>query len=56
MHTDPWAKIFWKLWFWYGIRKAMKERKAKEAENAKKPRMTNDEYWEKVHNDRNNNV
>ena len=36
--------------------KAMKKRKIKEAKDAKKPQMTNDEYWEKVHNDRNNNV
>ncbi len=27
MYTDPWAKIFWKIWFWYGIRKAMKRMK-----------------------------
>lgn len=49
MHTDPWAKIFWKLWFWYGIRKAMKERKQKEIEASKRPILTNDEYWEMVH-------
>ena len=50
------TRLFWKIWFWWGIRKAMKERKIKEAKDAKKPQMTNDEYWEKVHNDRNNNV
>lgn len=27
MYTDPWAKIFWKIWFWHGIRKAMKRMK-----------------------------
>lgn len=49
MHSDTVGPIFWKLWFWYGIRKAMKERKIKEAEDAKRPIMTNDEYWDMVH-------
>lgn len=56
MHTPPWSTVFWKLWLWYGIRQATKERKIREAEAAKRPIITNDEYWEKVHNDRNNNV
>lgn len=56
MHSDTVGPIFWKLWFWYGIRKAMKERKLQEAEDAKRPIMTNDEYWEKVHNDRDTNI
>ena len=56
LHSDILAPIFWKLWFWYGIRQAMKRRKRKEAEDAKRPMMTNDEYWEKVHNDRTNNL
>lgn len=56
LHSDTLAPIFWKLWFWWGIRQAMKARKRKEAEDAKKEPMTNDEYWEKVHNDRNNNL
>jgi hypothetical protein len=43
------TKLFWKLWFWWGIRQATKERKRKEAEDAKRPIMTNDEYWEMVH-------
>ena len=43
------TKLFWKLWFWWGIRQATKERKLKEAEDAKRPIMTNDEYWEMVH-------
>ncbi len=49
MHSDTVGPIFWKLWFWYGIRKAMKERKLQEAEDAKRPIMTNDEYWDMVH-------
>ena len=56
MHSDTVGPIFWKLWFWYGIRKATKERKLQEAEDAKRPIMTNDEYWEKVHNDRDTNI
>mgnify|MGYP001208696109 CR=1 FL=1 len=53
MHSDLTGPIFWKLWFRYGIRQAMKEQKRKEAENAKRPRMTNDEYWEMVHKEQN---
>jgi len=56
MHSDTVGPIFWKLWFWYGIRKATKERKLQEAEDAKREPMTNDEYWEKVHNDRDTNI
>ena len=50
------TKLFWRLYFWWGIRQARKRRLAREAEIAKRPRMTNDEYWEKVHNDRNRNL
>lgn len=49
MHSDTVGPIFWKLWFWYGIRKATKERKLKEAENAKREPMSNDDYWDMVH-------
>ena len=49
MHSDTVGPIFWKLWMWYGIRQATKERKIREAEAAKRPPMTNDEYWEMVH-------
>lgn len=50
------TKLFWRLYFWWGIRQARKRREAKEAEMAKRPLLTNDEYWEKVHNDRTNNL
>jgi len=50
------TKLFWRLYFWWGIRQARKRRIAREAELAKRPLMTNDEYWEKVHNDRTNNL
>jgi len=43
------TKLFWKLYFWWGIRQAMKERKRKEAENAKREPMSNDDYWDMVH-------
>ena len=43
------TKLFWKLYFWWGIRQAMKERKIKEAEDAKREPMSNDDYWDMVH-------
>lgn len=49
MTEDPWAKVFWRVWFWWGIRQAGKRRLAREAEMAKRPTMTGDEYWEMVH-------
>ena len=53
MHSDLTGPIFWKLWFRYGIRQAMKEQKRKQAEDAKRPRLTNDEYWDMVHEKQN---
>jgi len=50
------TKLFWRLYFWWGIRQARKRRLAWEAEIAKRPAMDNDEYWEKVHNDRNRDL
>ena len=50
------TKLFWRLYFWWGIRQARKRRIAREAEMANRPTMTIDEYWEKVHNDRTNNL
>jgi len=26
MTEDPWAKIFWRIWFWWGIRQARKRK------------------------------
>lgn len=49
MTEDPWAKVFWRVWFWWGIRQAGKRRLAREAEMAKRTPMTGDEYWEMVH-------
>jgi len=42
------TKLFWRLYFWWGIRQARKRRIAWEEEMAKRPRMTNDEYWDMV--------
>ena len=49
MHSDLTGPIFWKIWFRWGIRKAMKEQKKRKAEASKRPVLTNDEYWEEVH-------
>ena len=49
LHSDTLAPIFWKLWCWWGIRQAMKARKIKEAEYAKREPMSNDDYWDMVH-------
>jgi hypothetical protein len=46
------TKLFWKLYFWWGIRQAMRERKRKEAEAAKREPMSNDDYWDMVHRKR----
>jgi hypothetical protein len=43
------TKLFWRLYFWWGIRQARKRRLAQEAEVAKRPGMDNDEYWDMVH-------
>ena len=50
------TKLFWRLYFWWGIRQARKRRLAQEAKVAKRPILTTDEYWEKVHNDRNRDL
>jgi hypothetical protein len=43
------TKLFWKLYFWWGIRQARIRREAREAEAAKRPAMDNDDYWDMVH-------
>ena len=50
------TKLFWKLYFWWGIRQARKRRLAREAEVAKRPQLDTEQYWEKVHNERNRNL
>ena len=46
MTTDPWAKVFWRLYFWWGIRQAKQRRLAKEARIAAMPKLTGEEWWE----------
>ena len=46
------TKLFWKLYFWWGIRQARKRRIARETEMSKRPQMTNDEFWETVHKEK----
>ena len=46
------TKLFWRLYFWWGIRQARKRRIAWEAEVAKRPAMDNDDYWDMVHRKR----
>lgn len=41
--------LFWRLYFWWGIRQARKRRIAREAEIAQRPQMDTDEYWASVH-------
>jgi len=43
------TKLFWRLYFWWGIRQARKRRIAWEEEVAKRPAMDNDDYWDMVH-------
>jgi len=50
--TLDWCKtkrVFWKVYFWWGIREARKRRLATEARHAALPKMTHDEYWEHEH-------
>ena len=46
------TKLFWKLYFWWGIRQARKRREAWEEELKKRPAMDNDDYWDMVHKKR----
>jgi hypothetical protein len=39
-------RVFWKLYFWWGIRQARKRRLINEAEQAARPKLTLDEFWE----------
>ena len=52
MTQDPWAKIFWRIWFWWGIRQARKRRLAWEEKKKTFPILDTDEYWEKVKNNK----
>ena len=41
------TKLFWRLYFWWGIRQARKRRIANEARISALPRLTHEEYWSK---------
>ena len=42
MTEDPWAKIFWRVWFWWGIRQARKRRLENESRIAKMRKIENE--------------
>ena len=50
------TKLFWRLYFWWGIRQARKRRIAREAKQKNMPQLDTEQYWEKVHNERNRNL
>lgn len=50
------TKLFWRLYFWWDIRQARKRRLAREAKQKNMPQLDTEQYWEKVHNDRINNL
>ena len=52
MYSDTIGPIFWKLWFWWGIRQAQKRRIANEKWLAAQPKLTLEEYWEKQHREK----
>jgi len=56
LHSDTLAPIFWKIWFWWGIRQARKRRIAWEEKQKTMPQLDTEQYWEKVHNDRNRDL
>jgi hypothetical protein len=42
MTEDPWAKIFWRIWFWWGIRQARKRKLENEARIAEMRKSENE--------------
>jgi len=42
MTEDPWAKIFWRVWFWWGIRQARKRRLENESRIAEMRKIENE--------------
>ena len=46
------TKLFWKLYFWWGIRQARKRRLAWEAHQKSMPQLDTEQYWEMVHKKR----
>lgn len=43
------TKLFWHIYFWWGIRQARMRRIDREKYYKVQPKITNDEYWENKH-------
>ena len=43
------TKLFWRLYFWWGIRQARKRRLAWEAKQKSMPQLDTEQYWDMVH-------
>ena len=43
------TKLFWRIYFWWGIRQARLRRLKNEKRLANLPKMTTEEYWESKH-------
>ena len=50
------TKLFWRVYFWWEIRQARKRRLVREAKKKTMPQLDTEQYWEKVHNDRNRDL
>ena len=44
LHSDTLAPIFWKIWFWWGIRQARKRRIAWEEKQKTMPQLDTEQY------------
>lgn len=42
------TKLFWRIWIWWGIKEARKRRIESEQRLAAMPKLSLEEYWEKV--------
>ena len=43
------TKLFWRLYFWWGIRQARKRRLAWETKQKSLPQLDTEQYWDMVH-------
>lgn len=43
------TRLFWRLYFWWGIRQARKRRLAWEAYQKTLPQLDTEQYWDMVH-------
>lgn len=50
------TKLFWRIWLWWGIKQARTRRIESEQRLAAMPKLTLEEYWEKISNDRDNYI